>query len=558
MVMGRIFGLVVVTLLVTSLPADAQRWTLDESARAQIDEAFDFVSVGDPGCALGVVQNGQVAYAKGYGLANLDWGIPVSSSTVFDIGSVSKQFTSTAIALLDIDGVLSIDDDVRKWIPELPEYERTITIRHLLNHTSGIRDYLTLMDLAGTDFNNVFDEFDGVELITRQRALNFEPGSEFLYSNSGYLLLANIVRRATDKSMRQFLEERVFDPLGMAHTSIWDLNTEIVHERATGYSGAPGNWSIDHAWNFQMGGDGQVITSIEDLARWDANFYDPVVGGQGLLDRLHTRGILNNGDTIDYALGLTVDEYRGLNRVQHGGAWAGFRAMITRFPEQHTSFIVECNRGDANVGAYADEAADAVLADLFTEAVADAGQEDASTAVDREPVELPSGVLERWEGVYVGEGNPPVLVFEVSDGKFNVLAQGSTYPVRAFSETEFEVVGVGIPVTFSEDHGVTTAISRGDSYTRVEHPTPSMEQLQAYAGSYRSPEIDAVWEITLDGDVLELHRAGENPAELIPLGPDEFNGAGLGVTFVRAGRRISGLTVDAGRVTGIKFSLEGS
>lgn len=556
--MRRIFGLVLIPLLAAPGFTNAQRWTLDESAQNQIDGVFDFVSVGDPGCALGVVQNGQMAYAKGYGLANLDWGMPVSSSTVFDIGSVSKQFTSTAIALLDIDGVLSIDDDVRKWIPELPEYGRTITIRHLLNHTSGIRDYLTLMGLAGTDFNNVFDEFDGVELITRQRALNFEPGSEFLYSNSGYLLLANIVRRATYKSMRQFLEERVFDPLGMAHTSIWDLNTEIVPERATGYSGAPGNWSIDHAWNFQMGGDGQVLTSIEDLARWDGNFYDPVVGGQGLLDRLHTRGILNNGDTIDYALGLTVDEYRGLKRVQHGGAWAGFRAMITRFPEQHASVIVECNRGDANVNAYADGVADVVLSEFLTEEAAGAGEEETSPSEDREPVELPSEVLERWEGVYVGEGNPPVLVFEVNDGTFSVLAQGRPYPVRAFSETEFEVVGVGIPVTFSEDGGVTIAISRGDSYTRLERQTPSAEQLQAYVGIYRSQEIDAVWEIALDGDVVELHRTGEDSAELIPLGPDEFNGAGLGVSFVRAGRRITGLTVDAGRVKGIMFSREGS
>ncbi len=556
--MGRVFVLAVLALSVTTLSAGAQRWTLEESVRTQIDEVFDFVNVGDPGCALGVVQNGQMAFAKGYGLANLDWGIPISPSTAFDIGSVSKQFTAAAIALLEIDGVLSIEDEVRRWIPELPEYERTITIRHLLNHTSGIRDYLTLMELAGTDFNNVFDEFDGVELITRQRALNFDPGSEFLYSNSGYLLLANIVRRATDKSLRQFLEERVFDPLGMAHTSIWDLNTEVVRERATGYAGESGSWTIDHAWNFQMGGDGQVITTVEDLAKWDANFYAPVVGGQGLLDRMHTRGILNDGDTIDYALGLTVDEYRGLHRVKHGGVWAGFRAVLARFPEQHTSIIVECNRGDANAGAYANGVADAVLAGLFTEEVADVAGGDAPLAKNHEPVELAVGQLERWEGVYQAEADPPVLVFEVRDGRLVVMVQGQSFPLQAFSETDFELIGVGVQITFADEEGVATATRLGDTYVRRDRPEPSAEQLQDYVGRYWSPEIETVYEITLEGDTLSLRRADRDPAGLLSIAPDEFNGAGLGITFVRERGRVTGLKVDAGRVTCIVFEREGS
>lgn len=177
-----------------------------------------------------------MSYGRGYGLANLDWGIPISTSTVFDIGSVSKQFTASAVVLLHIDGILTLDDDARKWVPELPDYGNQITIRHLLNHTSGIRDYLTLMTLAGRGFLDVFDEFDGVELIAQQKALNFDPGEEYLYSNSGYLLLANIVRQASGMSVRQYLEERFFDPLGMAHSSIWDDNTEVVGNRATGYS----------------------------------------------------------------------------------------------------------------------------------------------------------------------------------------------------------------------------------------------------------------------------------------------------------------------------------
>lgn len=175
--------------------ADAQRWTLPEAQQRGVDSVFAFVGRDEPGCALGVIRDGTLAYGRGYGLANLDLGVPLSTASVFDIGSVSKQFTATAVALLDLDGVLSLDDDVRRWIPELPDYGHPLTIRHLLNHTSGVRDYLTLLYLAGFDYDNVFDEQDGIDVIVRQQALNFTPGSEYLYSNSGYLMLANITAR---------------------------------------------------------------------------------------------------------------------------------------------------------------------------------------------------------------------------------------------------------------------------------------------------------------------------------------------------------------------------
>ena len=555
--MRRILGLAVALLTATSISATAQDLPLRDSIVEQIDQVFDFVQAGDPGCALGVVQNGRMAFARGYGLANLDWGIQVSPSTVFDIGSVSKQFTATAIALLDIDGVISIDDDVREWIPELPDYGATITIRHLLNHTSGIRDYLTLMALEGIDFDNVVTEFDGVARIIRQRGLNFDPGSEYLYSNSGYLLLANIVRRVTGKSLRRFLEERVFEPLGMTHTLIWDDNTEVVHERAIGYSGETGDWSIDHAWNFQMGGDGQVITSVEDLAKWDANFYEPIVGGQALLDRMFVRGVLNSGDTIEYALGLSLDRYRGLRRVQHGGSWAGFRAVLARFPEQYTSIIVECNRGDANVGAYANEVADAVLAGLFTEAVAADGEGNLSQRENRNPVVLSGNQLARWEGVYVSSDDPTaVLFFESCDTTLFVKVQQGAFSLQPFSETEFEVLGVGDPVEFTEGNGVVTAAAFGNVYIRANPLEIPADRLRAYTGSYWSPEVAATYEVTLEDDQLMLRRFGGEPDRLVSLAPDNFIGAGLGMKFVRAGRRVTSFVVDAGRARGMVFERQ--
>jgi len=268
--------------------------------------------------------------------------------------------------------------------------------------------------------------------------------------------------------------------------------------------------------------------------------------------------MLNNGDTINYALGLTVDEYRGLNRVQHGGAWAGFRAMLARYPDQHTSVIVECNRGDASVGAYANRVADAVLAGEFTESATDAEQEEPTPPEERVPVQLATDQLARWEGVFVSDEDPQVLVFEVRESRLVVLVEGETFPLRAYSETDFEVLGVGIQLAFADEDGAITATGLGNTYERLDRTEPSANELRAYVGSYWSAEIDATYEVTLDGTTLMLQRPGRDPAGLIALAADEFSGAGLGITFVRDLGRVTGLKVDAGRVTGIVFEREGN
>ncbi len=549
-------NIAVAALLLVPVSLSAQRWTLAPEKRLEIDEVFAFVERDAPGCALGIVQDGMLTFARGYGLANLDWGIPLTASTVFDIGSVSKQFTATAIALLEIDGTLSIDDPVRKWIPELPDYGSPLTLRHLLNHTSGIRDYLTLADIAGLDFDNVFDELDGVELIVRQRSLNFDPGSEFLYSNSGYLLLANIVRRATGRSLRQFLEERVFDPLGMASTSIWDDNTEILAERATGYAHGPDGWRIDHAWNFQMGGDGQVITSVEDLAKWDANFDEPRVGGEGLLTRLHTRGILNDGDTVDYALGLTVGEYRRLRRVSHGGAWAGFRAHFARFPDQRTSIMVACNRSDANAGRYAAAVADAVLADAFPEAPA---EDPPAVAGTDEPAVLSSSQLARWEGLYRTPDEPNYWRFEVRSGRLHILAPSGPIPLVPLSEVRFVMEGPGAPVVFqSETAEWPEGVRVGSTvFLRREPAELSASDRRSLSGSYWSPELGVRFEVSARDGALWLARPGREPEPFLPGIEDEFEVGGVAVVVLRRpDRSIEGLELHAGRVTGLVFERE--
>lgn len=395
---------IIIGLALASPRPGAAQGVLPDSITRRIDSVFAPVDrTSSPGCALAVYRDGAIVYARGYGMANLEHGIAISPRTVFDIGSTSKQFTAAAIALLAQDGKLSIDDDVRRFVPELPAYERPITLRMLLNHTSGIRDYLTLFALRGVDFDGITGDAEALDAIVRQRQVNFPPGSEFLYSNSGYFLLSQVVKRVTGQTLAQFLAARVFEALGMHDTHMHDDHTRIVRARATGYdprASHAGAFAIAMS-GFEQTGDGAVYTTVEDLLRWDRNFYQPAVGGPRLLDDLHTAGRLGNGTVLEYALGLFVREYRGVRNVRHGGSWAGYRAELSRFPTERTSVACLCNLGSLNPSQLADRVADVVLAGRLGEARPPApppGMTAPPAAVA--PVRLDSVALAAFAGRY--------------------------------------------------------------------------------------------------------------------------------------------------------------
>ncbi len=358
----RALSVVVAFLACASSPLSAQR--LSTSEIASIDSIFSaFDHTWSPGCAMGVVRDGKLVFSRGYGMANLEHNIALTDRSVFRIGSVSKQFTAAAIALLAQDGVLSLDDDVRRFIPELPEYDRMVTIRHFLNHTSGIRDYLTLMYLAGYRDDDWYTDQDVIDVLARQNELNFDPGDEYLYSNAGYFLLSEIVKRASGKSLREFAAERIFEPLGMMDSHFHDDHTHVVPVRASGYARTDDTGFRISMTTLGMVGDGGVYTTVEDLAKWDRNFYQSSVGGERLLDDMHTQAVLNNGDTLDYALGISITEYRGIEVVQHGGAFVGFRAQLMRFPTERTSVICLCNLSATNPTRLSRGVIDVLLAD---------------------------------------------------------------------------------------------------------------------------------------------------------------------------------------------------
>jgi CubicO group peptidase (beta-lactamase class C family) len=348
-----------VAAVVSSLAA-AQRVPAGDP---RVDAVFSRFDVADsPGCAVAVAQNGTIAYARGYGRASVELGVPITPQTVFDIGSTSKQFTALSILLLERDGKLSLDDDIRRYLPEIPDYGRRIAIRHLLTHTSGLRDYGDLLELDGHEIADHTTDRDALDMLARQRGVNFAPGGEWRYSNTGFFLASIIVARASGRSLAELARDRIFGPLGMTSTQYLDDTTRIVPRRATAYSPAPGGGFRVNMSDWDQTGDGAVQTTVEDLARWDENFYAPKVGDERMLRAMQTAGRLNDGKAHEYGLGLSVGTYGGLRRVSHGGAWAGYRAELMRFPDQHTSVIALCNVSNSQPTMLAESVAAAWLA----------------------------------------------------------------------------------------------------------------------------------------------------------------------------------------------------
>ncbi len=360
--------------LTTCAPAenDTTPTASDPAILARVDAVFaDYASPDGPGCSLGVIRDGRLVHATGYGAANLDHGIPNGPATIFRTGSVAKQFTAAAIALLTIRGELDLDSPVQRHIPEFPDYPDPPTIRHLVHHTSGVRDYIVLMALAGNRSEDFYTNQEVLDAINRQRELNFTPGAEFLYSNAGYFLLGEIVARVSGRSLRQFAHDEFFVPLGMTHTHFHDDHNEIVPDRATGYaptSTGDGDGFRINVTTLDMVGDGGIFTSVEDWVAWDRNLTEGTVGGDAWLELMHTRGVLNSGDTIPYAFGITHGEHRGLATVGHGGSWVGYRAGMQRYPETGHSFVALCNGAQIDPMALIASTAEVYLEDSMAPA----------------------------------------------------------------------------------------------------------------------------------------------------------------------------------------------
>ena len=390
---------------------------------------------GSPGCALAVAQDGVLDYSHGYGFANLDYDIPITPQTIFDIASVTKQFNAASISMLALEGKLSLDDNIRDWLPDLPEYEWPITLRHMLHHTSGLRDYLTLFPLAGRNDYYPISHARILAMMSRQRGVDFPPGDKYEYSNTAYMLLSQVVEQASGQTLGEFTEERIFGPLEMDDSFMYEDFEAVVPYRATGYvRDDDGRLRIVHNYNFDVAGDGQMYATMEDLLLWDNYLHGEEK--PEIHPLMLTEGYLNNGDPVGYAQGIRLDEYRGLSTLRHSGSSWGFRTELVRFIEPRLSIAISCNMGDVDPSVMAQRVADHYLVDELGPAMEDEGESNVAPLADEAPVSPTLTVEELAE--YAGSYYAPEL-----DAAYHFAVVGNVLMVRIEQEAELSAVAIG-------------------------------------------------------------------------------------------------------------------
>jgi CubicO group peptidase (beta-lactamase class C family) len=506
-------------------------------------EKFTRASVAPaPGCAAAVSLNGDIVFEKAFGLAEMEHNIPNTPQTIFESGSVAKQFTAAAIVLLQQDGKLSLEDPVRKYIPELPDYGSPLTIRHLLNHTSGIRDWGTVMSLTGAGRGDrVISQDLAFDVITHQRALDFTPGAEYSYSNSGYNLLAIIVERVSKQKFAAFLDERLFKPIGMKNSSLRDDYQRIVPGRAQAYARqGTGPWRLNMPF-MNVYGNGGMLTTVGDWMKWNA-MLDSKSLGAPLVDALETRGVLNDGRKIAYALGLEVATYKGLKDVSHGGATAGYQTFLARYPDNKVSVAVMCNGTSPGAGGIAAGITDEIFGPY-------------PESPKSEPAKVSEDELKKFVGIWRNEKTHAPARFVIENG----VSRWSGARLVPMGGGQFTAGGNQLKFTFDQ-HGNPTSAETVDSDGEVRRfvpekewkPTP--EDLASFKGDWFSEEAGASLSLVVDGDKAFLKQRPATSWPLLPLYKDHFDVLGYVAWFTRdKNGKVTGMHVGASRMRDMPF-----
>jgi CubicO group peptidase (beta-lactamase class C family) len=495
-----------------------------------------------PGCAAAVSLNGETVFEKAFGLADLEHDVQNTPQTIFESGSVAKQFTAAALVLLQQDGKLSIDDPVRKYIPELPDYGSPLTIRHLLNHTAGLRDWGTVMSLTGAGRGDrVINQDLAFDVITHQRALDFKPGSEYSYSNSGYNLAAIIVERVSKQKFPVFVEERLFKPLGMKNSSWRDDYQRIVPGRAQAYSRqGNGPWRLNMPF-MNVYGNGGMLTTVGDWMKWNA-MLDSRSLGEPLVNALETQGVLNDGRKISYALGLVVDKYKGLKDVSHGGATAGYQTFLARYPDNKVSVGVMCNGTAPGAGGIAANITD----EIFGPLPGNPKIESASVSEDE---------LKKFIGIWRNEKTHGPARFTIENGVSRwsggrLIPMGGGKFVGGNNELKFTLDKDGKPMSAEtiDDGGEVTRFVPEKEWT----PTPA--DLASFKGDWFSEEAGATFTIALDADKMFIKQRPATSLLLRPIYKDHFDVQGYVVWFTRdKNGKVDVLHVGASRMRDMPF-----
>jgi CubicO group peptidase (beta-lactamase class C family) len=534
------------TATVAAAPLAAQA-----SLEGRADSVFrQYASNATPGCVLGVAQGGRVILERAYGMADLERNVALTTGSILEAGSVSKQFTAAAILLLARDGKLSLDDPVRRWVPEVPDFGRPLTLRHLLHHTSGLRDWGSIAGVAGWPRNTrAIDHSHVLQIIGRMRELNFPPGTEYEYSNSNYNLLAIVAERASGESLPAFTRRRIFVPLGMTSTSWRDDAMRVVRGRALSYDKDSSGWRGERAVE-NIYGNCCLLTTVGDLLRWNAAFDSTRLGGAGFRAEQERRGVLSNGRTITYAAGLFVDTWRGQPYVSHSGATSGYRAYAIRYLIPGVSVAVLCNAGDADPESMGDSVAMALMPLTAP-----------TTPASPVRVAVPASAIADKAGIYRNLRDMRAQRLRVREGRLETENGNELVPIdRAGTTYQAERGGSRILFSPAGAHHDARIISlAGDSVPAdwVAEADTGRAALAAYAGLYESPEAETTLRVALDSTgALALTRVSNSggPWRMRPIYRDGFAIAPGVLVFLRdrAGR-ISGFRFTTGRVRNLKF-----
>jgi CubicO group peptidase (beta-lactamase class C family) len=533
-----------------------------DSLPARVDKLFaDWNKTNSPGFGLAVSRNGTLLYEHGYGMANLELGVPITSASVFPVASISKQFTALSVLLLVERGKLSLDDEVKKFIPEWAYTEQPITIRHLLNHTSGLRDAFTLIGIAppredGVSVNDVI-----AAALARQRGLNFVPGAEFQYNNGAYNLLGTIVKRVSGQSLRDFAEANIFKPLGMMHTHFHDDPSMLVPNRVTGYSRAKNGFKLARPEGGIVGNAGLYATT-RDLLRWEQNFADARVGSRTLLAEMQKPLVATGwGDESFYGFGLIIGQYRGLRMIGHGGGDQGISTYVARFPDQALAIAVLGNLDEVNPMPLIRGVADIYLASSFPPSPTTNVSANATAA----KLSLSPAELTNKAGLYRDPTTEQVGRFFIRDGKLRASmdsGEENSFELVPLDTNRFTIQGTAVVVEFvpasngrPQEARVTGDGPKPKISQRLAPFTPTSADLRVFAGEYTSSEIETTYTVATRDSDLVVQSPCRSSITLRPVFQDAFAGSGLDtIKFSRDARGVvTGFTIYTSGVRGLRF-----
>jgi len=551
--------LLFVCMLVITNSISAQ--TLPDSITKRIDNIFAAYSVpGSPGCTVGVVRNDSLIFAKGYGLANLEYNQPNTPATIYHMASISKQFTAYAIVLLAKQGRLQLDDDVHKYLPWFTIPGKKITIRQLLNHTSGVRDQWQMLAIAGTRLDDVITQNQVIKILSNQRALNFEPGSQYTYSNSGFTMLSEIVHSVTGKTLRQFTDSAIFKPLGMLNTHFHDDYMEVVKNRSYSYF-RDGIGYKNAVLSYAVSGATSLFTNIDDMAKWVMNFYNTVVGSSNDIATLTQRGVLNNGKNIDYALGISNGQYKGWQQFSHSGGDAGYRTFISVFPGKKMGFLVFCNLGAMNAFELTNKLQAVFIQDSIQNKTTAKEDDD-----DKDELPKPlsdTAAVKKFVGDYISEDGTQMNIylrngqlFTRTNNDNDALVKESADSFSVFNTPGFAVVFKGTAA------GMKAVIITPDGRINMQQFNAKQNltggDLQEFTGNYYCPELNCNYGIKQQDGKLLLTNSKYDDAPLTLKGKNHLysNLWWMGHLYIRrdAAGKITGFDVNDGRVQHLAFN----